>query len=1248
MKNRKGFTLIELLGVILILALLLLLVIPNITKYLKSGTLNYYTSIEKEMKVAGMDYLETYRTLLPKQIGNVTVIDIKELINNKYIDPVKDEKGILCEGQVVIRKKKKDSYDYYSCLSCGENGKYYETDEKIKLNGDNLVDVCSIDESGNTYPNSEDYTIDPNVCTDISNCPIEICDEKGNCTSNLCDTEGCGSNTCDCSNPSSCKTRNNKMEINFSANPVTITVEQGSGTIRMPVIEGWHNSNTNVKTNVIANPSTINTNKLGITKVTYNFNGQKRVFNVKVVDTTRPSTPSIALRHGNITGSVYTSEWTSSNIYATFRSTDNFTLGLSGSGIKSYKLADNAQMTSPITLTYPINNKIFDTEGKHTIYVQSVDKNGIDSCLNQFTYKIDKTAPNVPTINVDGYAEEDGYSSNINITLVPGTDKTQTNEECNENTCSRIYDIDNSIPIEERNRFNYPVSYELSGVQTTSTVFNNTVTITQLGETTITAYTYDKAGNKSSEKKITVKKIPDTSLKSLAVSGGCTLTPTFNKNVLTGYTCEVPYAVSSVTITAEVTDPANVRIDSGTGTTTLSNEWTFGCGVIHNPRTITVKTKDGRYTKKYEIDIQRKEPEHNAYLKSLAISGYQITPTVNTSATQTFSYGTFNKDTLSYTISQTLEHTKVNVAAATESTLATVSGTGSKTLGWIDSSHPTISTSVTVTAQDGVTKKTYTVYMRNVRPTPPTLKIDTYSWGVNEAYVSGAGSAITGVKTYEYYLTSGSPPNDGTAPTGSAGSPMPGGTDITNTESTLTPSRNIAYYRTVSNGGSRSAWSTPVSMTTDGVYLTDGGFIPWNVLTSTYNFNIGYDYTVTSTKQNYNCVYGGSISKTTTANCSVSELNVPGYYYRPLKNIATSYGWNIQKLKIPSSVTRIGNAALACVDMTTGVEMPGVTSIGRQAFLGSDYPITVSDKVYYVGKFAFSDQWGNCRSSPSLLTDTNYIKSRNVTFQNQTNWYSYTDLFGDSDPPFYAALGGTNIDINVGDSVLVYRSPAFDTDVWYVRPGAYNEDGYHSRHVGDNEFNTGRFTSGTLMKYTSYSYYVVSEGTWKIPTGAFEDNTYLKRIVLPKSVEVIEFQAFKGCTSLTNVKMNSGRLTKIDSKAFYDTTSLTSITIPSSVDYIGAEAFGRSTKNKFVCGKDKSTGVNRNIYFSNKSGWRRIKESSATCYSSNTCSSKGDGLSSSLDNADRMSAMLMSCKSDYNSGSWTYGNYTDRVYIRGH
>ena len=115
-KNNGGFTLVELLATITILGILLGIAIPSVIGYMNRGKQTYYHSLEDSVLNSARDYLIDYRSLYPREIGNMTTVSGTELIMNKYISDIDDEDGNQCEATVVVEKADKDEYDYHVCL----------------------------------------------------------------------------------------------------------------------------------------------------------------------------------------------------------------------------------------------------------------------------------------------------------------------------------------------------------------------------------------------------------------------------------------------------------------------------------------------------------------------------------------------------------------------------------------------------------------------------------------------------------------------------------------------------------------------------------------------------------------------------------------------------------------------------------------------------------------------------------------------------------------------------------------------------------------------------------------------------------------------------------------------------------------------------------------------------------------------------------------------------------------------------
>ena len=187
-------------------------------------------------------------------------------------------------------------------------------------------------------------------------------------------------------------------------------------------------------------------------------------------------------------------------------------------------------------------------------------------------------------------------------------------------------------------------------------------------------------------KTITVKaptpKSTDATLSALSITGQ-TISPTFTSTNET-YSLTVPYSVSSVTVNATKNDSKASL--TGTGSKNLS--------VGNNPLKVVVTAEDGVTKKTYTINVTREAApvlSTDATLSNLEVSGYTISPAF-TSANETYTL-TVPNDATSVTVLPTKNDSKASYVITGNTGLSVGSN----------------AVKVVVTAEDGVTKKTYTI-----------------------------------------------------------------------------------------------------------------------------------------------------------------------------------------------------------------------------------------------------------------------------------------------------------------------------------------------------------------------------------------------------------------------------------------------------------------------------------------------------------------------------------------------------------
>ena len=119
--NKRGFTLIEIFVTIIILGILVTLGYFGIRGVINRGNDSYYKSQEDMLILAGREYFTDHREELPKEIREEATVTLETLINEKYIDPIKDENEVDCnfkESGVTAQKITDKDYQYYGRLTC--------------------------------------------------------------------------------------------------------------------------------------------------------------------------------------------------------------------------------------------------------------------------------------------------------------------------------------------------------------------------------------------------------------------------------------------------------------------------------------------------------------------------------------------------------------------------------------------------------------------------------------------------------------------------------------------------------------------------------------------------------------------------------------------------------------------------------------------------------------------------------------------------------------------------------------------------------------------------------------------------------------------------------------------------------------------------------------------------------------------------------------------------------------------------
>lgn len=171
-----------------------------------------------------------------------------------------------------------------------------------------------------------------------------------------------------------------------------------------PPYAKYYSNGELVRSDIGANPAYIDTTVLTTYTLSYYYRNAEPVsIQVKVIDDIPPSKVDVVMRKDSATGVIYTSGWTTSNIFQIYSAVDN------ESGIKGYEYSFENQPNNKAVWTFTEKNTITQADlikklgsgGKDinkTVYVRAVDNFENRGPITSYTVSVDQTKPATPTI----------------------------------------------------------------------------------------------------------------------------------------------------------------------------------------------------------------------------------------------------------------------------------------------------------------------------------------------------------------------------------------------------------------------------------------------------------------------------------------------------------------------------------------------------------------------------------------------------------------------------------------------------------------------------------------------------------------------------------------------------------------------------------------------------------------------------------------------------------------------------------
>ena len=249
---------------------------------------------------------------------------------------------------------------------------------------------------------------------------------------------------------------------------------------------------------------------------------------------------------------------------------------------------------------------------------------------------------------------------------------------------------------------------------------------------------------------------------------------------------------------------------------------------------------------------------------------------------------------------------------------------------------------------------------------------------------------------------------------------------------------------------------------------------------------------------------------------------------------------NITKVDGLDKVDEIGSGAFEGCSSLTEVKLPdGIKEIGAGTFEGCDNleKVEIPESVTKIGENAFTGTSVKVVTLPETVTEIGAGAFEGCKELENVNIPANVESIGEN-----AFKGCEKItEVEIPEKVTEIGAGSFEGCTSLTKVTI--PEGVTT--IGENAF------AGTAIKEV-----VLPEGVAEIGAGAFENCENLTKVILPATseIETIPENTFKGCTNLVEVTI-PGSVTEIGAGAFEGCENLSSIGIPPTVEKVDADAF---------------------------------------------------------------------------------------------